>query len=114
MFLAEYGARPQRVADYGMIYGVQYQSCSPSAVDGIGHRRPQCDPWHGEELHSSGYTRMMLGASLGIGILTALAMFALTFVLPRVSWAGFVVELGGSVEVLAYFSFACSLFRTTL
>jgi hypothetical protein len=108
MFLAEYGARPQRVADYGRIYGVQYQSCSPSAVDGIGHRRPQCDPWHGEELHSSGYTRMMLGASLGIGILTALAMFALTFVLPRGTAMrdAVLVQFPMTVGVWAIFGFA--------
>jgi len=29
MFLDEYGAWRQRVADYGRIYGVQYQSCAP-------------------------------------------------------------------------------------
>jgi hypothetical protein len=40
MFLAEYGASRQRVADYGRIYEVQYQSCSPSARDGMGDRRP--------------------------------------------------------------------------
>jgi hypothetical protein len=32
--------------------------------------------------------------------------------LSQVSWAGFVVGLSGSV--LAYFSLACCLFRTTL
>jgi hypothetical protein len=39
MFLAEYGACRQRVANYGRIYGVLYQSCSPSRRDGIGERR---------------------------------------------------------------------------
>jgi hypothetical protein len=30
MFLADYAAWRPRVADYGRIYGVLYQSCSPS------------------------------------------------------------------------------------
>ena len=34
--------------------------------------------------------------------------------LPQVSRAGFAVGLRGSAEVLAYFSLACSLLRTTL
>jgi hypothetical protein len=52
--------------------------------------------------------RMMLGASLGIGILTALAMFALTFVLPRGTAMrdAVLVQFPMTVGVWAIFSFA--------